>query len=128
VIGRSRNRERLIALWVEMKVLMMRWFVANHYYRDLYLKLQSLNQGSTSVDEYYKEIEITMIWGNVTEDSEAMMARFLKRLNKEIANVVELQHYIELEDKVHMVTKVERQIKRRGSTCFQTNSASSSSV
>jgi len=24
VIGRSRNRERLIALWVEMKVLMMR--------------------------------------------------------------------------------------------------------
>jgi hypothetical protein len=128
VIGRSRNRERLIALWVEMKVLMMRWFVANHYYRDLYLKLQSLNQGSTSVDEYYKEIEITMIWGNVTEDSEAMMARFLNRLNKEIANVVELQHYIELEDKVHMVTKVERQIKRRGSTCFQTNSASSSSV
>jgi hypothetical protein len=128
VIGRSRNRERLIALWVEMKVLMMRWFVANHYYRDLYLKLQSLNQVSTSVDEYYKEIEITMIWGNVTEDSEAMMARFLNRLNKEIANVVELQHYIELEDKVHMVTKVERQIKRRGSTCFQTNSASSSSV
>jgi hypothetical protein len=128
VIGRSRNRERLIALWVEMKVLMMRWFVANHYYRDLYLKLQSLNQGSTSVDEYYKEIEITMIWGNVTEDSEAMMARFLNRLNKEIANVVELQHYIKLEDKVHMVTKVERQIKRRGSTCFQTNSASSSSV
>jgi hypothetical protein len=56
------------------------------------------------------------------------MARFLNRLNKEIANVVELQHYIKLEDKVHMVTKVERQIKRRGSTCFQTNSASSSSV
>jgi hypothetical protein len=29
---------------------------------------------------------------------------------------------------VHMATKVERQIKRRGSTCFQTNSASSSST
>jgi len=30
------------------------------------------------------------------------MARFLNGLNKEIANVVELQHYIELEDMVHM--------------------------
>ena len=100
----------------------------NHYYRDLHLKLQSLNQGSKSEDEYYKEMEITMIRGNVTEDSEAMMARFLNGLNKENANVVELQHYIELEDMVHMVMKVERQIKRRGSTCLQTKSASSSSV
>jgi hypothetical protein len=43
-------------------------------------------------------------------------------------NVVELQHYIELEDMVDMVKKVERKIKRRGSTFVQTNSASSSSV
>jgi hypothetical protein len=35
-------------------------------------------------------------------------------------NVVELQLRVELEDMVHMATKVERQIKRRGSTCFQT--------
>jgi len=43
-------------------------------------------------------------------------------------NVVELQHYIELEDMVDMVMKMERKIKRRGSTFVQTNSASSSSV
>jgi hypothetical protein len=29
-----------------MKVLMRRRFVPNHYYKDLYLKLQGLNQGS----------------------------------------------------------------------------------
>jgi len=28
-------------------------------------------------------------------------------------NVVELQHCVELEDMVHMATKVEREIKRR---------------
>jgi len=56
------------------------------------------------------------------------MARFLNGLNRDIANVVELQHCVELEDMVHMETKVERQIKRRGSTRFQTNSASSSSI
>jgi hypothetical protein len=40
----------------------------------------------------------------------------------------ELQHCVELEDMVHMTRKVERQIKRRGSTRFETNSASSSST
>jgi hypothetical protein len=35
----------------------------------------------------------------------------LNGLNRDIANVVELQHYVELEDMVHMVTKVERTSK-----------------
>jgi hypothetical protein len=34
----------------EMKVIRRR-FVPNYYYRDLYLKLQGLNQGYKSVDE-----------------------------------------------------------------------------
>ena len=36
------------------------------------------------------------------------MVRFLAGLNQEIANVVELQNYVELEDMVHMAIKVER--------------------
>jgi hypothetical protein len=35
------------------------------------------------------------------------MARFLNELNWDITNVVELQHYMELEDMVHMAMKVE---------------------
>jgi len=50
---------------------------------------------------------------NVVEDRETIMARFLNALNCEIANVVELQHYMELEDMVHMGTKVKRQLKRK---------------
>jgi len=114
-----RSGERPVALWEEMKVLMRRQFVPNHYYRDLYLKLQGLNQGSMSVDEYFKEMEIAMIRANVIEDREATMARFLNVLNTDIAHVVELQHCVELEDIVHMATKVERQKMRRGSTRFQ---------
>ena len=38
VISRRRSGERPIALWEEMKVLMRRQFMPNHYYRDLYLK------------------------------------------------------------------------------------------
>ena len=74
-------------------------------FRDLYLKLQGLNQGYKTVDEYHKEMEIAMIRANIVEDREATMARFLNGLNRDIANVVELQHYVELEDMVHMATK-----------------------
>jgi hypothetical protein len=109
-----------------MKVLMRRRFVPNHYYRDLYLKLQGLNQGYKTVDEYHKEMEIAMIRANVVEDREATMARFLNGLNRDTANVVELQHYVELEDMVHMATKVERQL-RKGHARPAFNSGSSSS-
>jgi len=43
VISRRRNGERPVQTWGEMKVLMRRRFVPNHYYKDLYMKLQSLN-------------------------------------------------------------------------------------
>jgi hypothetical protein len=58
------------------------------------------------------QMEIAMIRANVVEDREATMARFLNGLNRDIANVVELQHYMELEDMVHMATKVERQLRK----------------
>ncbi|XP_059455030.1 uncharacterized protein LOC132185248, partial [Corylus avellana] len=123
---RRRNHERPIETWEEMKAIMRRRFVPSHYYRDLYQKLQSLTQGYRSVDDYYKEMEIAMIRANVEEDREATMARFLNGLNREIANVVELQHYVELEDMVHMAIKVERQLKRKGTRSFQNPGSSTS--
>ncbi|KAL4377705.1 hypothetical protein GQ457_02G026650 [Hibiscus cannabinus] len=68
-----------------------------------------LKQGSRSVEDYFKEMEMSMMRANIVEDREATMARFLAGLNTEIANVVELQHYVELEDMVHVAIKIERQ-------------------
>jgi len=48
-----------------------------------------------------------MIRANVIEDREATMIRFLNGLNRDIANVVELQHCVELKDMVHMTMEVE---------------------
>uniref|UniRef100_A0A2N9GUV8 Reverse transcriptase domain-containing protein n=1 Tax=Fagus sylvatica TaxID=28930 RepID=A0A2N9GUV8_FAGSY len=59
-------------------------------------------------------MEVAMIRANVEEDREATMARFLSGLNRDIANVIELQYYVEIEDMVHMAMKVERQLKRKG--------------
>uniref|UniRef100_A0A2N9H1S2 CCHC-type domain-containing protein n=1 Tax=Fagus sylvatica TaxID=28930 RepID=A0A2N9H1S2_FAGSY len=64
--------------------------------------------GSRSVEDYHKEMEVAMIRANVEEDREATMARFLSGLNRDIANVIELQHYVEIEDMVHMAMKWDR--------------------
>ncbi|XP_031376072.1 uncharacterized protein LOC116191936, partial [Punica granatum] len=116
MINRRRNREPPIATWEEMKRVMRKRFVPSYYYRELYNKLQSLRQGNRSVEEYFKEMEVAMIRANIEEDREATMARFLAGLNREIQNAVELQHYVELEDMVHMAIKIENQFKRRGNT------------
>ena len=107
VMNRRRNHESPIETWEEMKASIRRRFVPSHYYRDLYQKLQSLSQGYRSMDDYHKEMEISLIQVNIEEDRKATMARFLNGLNRDIANVVELQHYVELEDMVHMEIKVE---------------------
>jgi hypothetical protein len=54
----------------------------------------------------------------IEEDREATMSRFLIGLNRDIANVVKLQHYVEIEDMVHMAMRVERQLKRKGAARY----------
>ncbi|GKV11594.1 hypothetical protein SLEP1_g22838 [Rubroshorea leprosula] len=128
VLSRRRNQERPVDTWEEMKVVMRKRFVPSHYYRDLYQQLPGLTQGSKSVKDYHKEMEIAMVRANVEEDREATMARFLYGLNRDIVNVVQLQHCVELEDMVHMVMKVEQQLKRKKATSkTRQNSDSSSS-
>ena len=80
------------------------------------------------MEEYYKEMEVAMARANIEEDREATMARFLVGLNREIQNVVELQHYVELEDMVHMAIKIENHVKRRGSSNTRSTPGPSSST
>ncbi|KAL4290980.1 hypothetical protein GQ457_14G015370 [Hibiscus cannabinus] len=72
-------------------------------------------KGNRSVENYFKEMEMTIMRANIEEDHEATMAHFLEGLNTEIANIVELHHYVELDDMVHMAIKVERQQCRKSS-------------
>ena len=54
------------------------------------------------------------------------MVRFLNGLNHDIANIVELLHYVEMEDLLHMEIKVECQLQRKGNRS-NTNFGQSSS-
>lgn len=68
VLTKRRNHQRPIDNWEDMKAI-MRWrFIPNRYYRDLFQKLQHLTQGSKSVEEYHKEMEIAMIRANIEEN------------------------------------------------------------
>ena len=68
-----------------------------------------------------------MIRDNVEEDREATMARFLNGLNNGIANIVELYHYLEMEELLPIAIKVERQLRKkcsRSNTKFGQSSSS----
>ena len=58
---RHRSGEGLITSWFEMKTIMRKRFVTQHYYREVYNKLQRLNQSSRSVEENYQKMEMAMI-------------------------------------------------------------------
>ncbi|XP_072076494.1 uncharacterized protein [Arachis hypogaea] len=110
---RRRNDDHPIESWDLMKRLMKKRFVPSYYYREVHQKLHRLTQGSKSVEDYHKEMEMLMITANIEEDTEVTMARFVGGLNRAIADVVELHHYVEIDDLVSMAMKVERQQQRR---------------
>ena len=97
---------------------MRRRFMSSHYYRELYQKLQGLSQGIKNVDEYFKEMELAMIRANIEKDREATMTKFINELYHDMTHIMELYHYVELEEMMHMTMKVERQLKRK-STIWQ---------
>ncbi|XP_027082339.2 uncharacterized protein [Coffea arabica] len=114
--SRRRCGEPPITTWTELKRLMKKRFVPSHYHRDLYQKLQTLTQGQRSVEDYYKDMEISMLRADIQEDREATMARFLSGLRVEIADQLELQYYVEIEDMMEKAIKIEQRLKWRGTT------------
>ena len=73
IIERHEARgEPPITTWAQMKDVMRARFVPTYYNRNLFKKLQLLKQGTKSVEEYYKEMEIAMMRANVTEYDEKL--------------------------------------------------------
>ena len=70
-----------------------------------------MSQGTKSVDEYFKEMKLVMIQSNIDKDREATMARFMNDLYYDIAHIMEMHHYMKLEEMVYMAVKVEKQLK-----------------
>ena len=67
------------------------------------------------MDDYFKELEITLTKVDMHESEESKMARFGSGLRREIQDVVELYEYSSLEKLVHLAIKVESQISKKTS-------------
>jgi len=82
-----------VVSWYDLKEYMHMLFVPPHYWKELLLELQ---QGPRSVDEYFKDLEVTLTKINMHEIEESNIARFVSRL-RGIQNVVELYEYTSFE-------------------------------
>jgi len=103
-----REKGRKIDTWTEMRRVMRKRYVLTSYNRTMRQKLQRLSQGSLTMEEYYKEMKMTLVRANIEEETEDTMARFLSGLNPDIRDVVELQEYVELDGLLHKVVRVEQ--------------------
>ncbi|KAK4394228.1 hypothetical protein Sango_1893600 [Sesamum angolense] len=102
--GCKRNMLEMVNILSQhgkIRAIMKRRFGPSYYHRELHNHLQCFTKDSKSVDEYYKEMEIATIQTNIIEDNEATMAHFLHGLNLDITDVVEMHHYVQLEEMVH---------------------------
>ncbi|XP_052728162.1 uncharacterized protein LOC108321011 [Vigna angularis] len=101
--------------WEHFRCLLYQRFVPPYYHRDLLIKLQRLTQGRRSVEEYARELEVLLYHTNTNETDHAKIARFIRGLNRNIQDVVELHDDEDLDVVVHRAMKVERQILRKES-------------
>ena len=54
------NKRSVVVSWEDLKLCMRTRFVPPHYRKELLLKLQRLQQGTQSMDAYFKELETTL--------------------------------------------------------------------
>src|SRR3954464_6260520 len=100
-----------ITTWPGMLRHMHHRFVPRTYRRSLYDKLQNLKQGVSSVDEYYKEMELLMQRARVREDPEQTMQRFLEGLSYNLKRIVRHYQYRDIEDLLHQAREAELQVE-----------------
>ena len=102
-----------VVSWNDLKECMRLRFVPPHFRKDLLLKLQRLQQGTLSVDAYFKELETLLLKVDMDESEEAKIARFVSGIRRDIQDVVELQEYSSLGSLVHLAMKVESQLTKK---------------
>ena len=99
--------------WNDLIECMRLRFVPPHFRKDLMLKLQRFQQGTLSVDAYFKELETLLLKVKLKENEEALIARFVSGLRRDIQDIVELREYSSLGSLVHLAMKVESQLTKK---------------
>jgi len=84
------NKRPPVVSWNNLKECMRLRFVPPHFRKYLLLKLQRFQQGTLSVDVYFKELETLLLKVEMHESEKAMIVTFVSGLRRDIQDVVEL--------------------------------------
>jgi hypothetical protein len=107
-------------------------FVPPSYRRDLRKKLQCLDQGDMSVQEYHQELQKGMLRCGVVEDPEDQMVRFYGGLRQEIQDIIDYKEYHSIQRLFHLSMLAEKELQgrqqRRSSTLALAKASSSSGI
>jgi hypothetical protein len=101
--------------WNALKEEMRARFVPPSYRRDLQKKLQRLDQGDMSVQEYYQELQKGMLRCGVVEDPEDQMVRFYGGLRWEIQDIIDYKEYHSIQRLFHLSMLAEKEFQVRNS-------------
>jgi hypothetical protein len=79
--------------WDGLKTAMCQRFVPPSYQCDLRKKLQRLDQGDMSAQDYYAELQKGMIRAGVHEETEDKICHFYGGLRTEIQDIIDYKEY-----------------------------------
>ncbi|KAK9756245.1 hypothetical protein RND81_01G083900 [Saponaria officinalis] len=125
---RARAGKAKITSWETLKRKFRKRYIPTTHRLTLYRKIADLVQGKLSVNEYIEEFENLALMGEIEESEEQKMSRFLRGLNRNIANFVELYPYANFDTLCGLCLKHETQSKARSSSWFKAESSSKSLV
>ncbi|XP_074284012.1 uncharacterized protein LOC141608569 [Silene latifolia] len=110
---RARAGKEKIASWEILKAKLRSRYVPPNHRLTTYRKISELKQGKLSIGEYIDEFESLVLMGELEEVEEQKMARFLRGLNTNIANTVELYPYSDFDTLCGLCLKLETQGKNK---------------
>jgi hypothetical protein len=107
------NHANPITTWDALKHAMRIHFVPPYYQHSMLTKLARLDQGKNSVGDYYQELQIGMLCCGIEEDNEALMARFVGGLNKEIQTILRYKSYHTITHLFNLACNAECEVQDR---------------
>ncbi|KAL9246154.1 hypothetical protein vseg_019726 [Gypsophila vaccaria] len=93
-VKRARTGKDKITSWESLKQKLRKRYVPTSHKLTIYRKIAEFMQDKLTVSEYIDEFENLTLMGEVEENEEQTMSRFLRSLNQNVANVVDWYHML----------------------------------
>ncbi|XP_074304655.1 uncharacterized protein LOC141639422 [Silene latifolia] len=110
---RTRAGKEKITSWDSLKRKLRKRYVSATHRLTVYQKIADLVQDKLSISEYIDEFEKLALMGELEENEEQKMSRFLRGLNRNIATSVELYPYADFDTLCGLCVKIEAQGKSK---------------